>query len=156
MFSDTPPPLLPILDAAGILKEGDLLKIESARESLCRRFPQFQWRVCTVILPPDASLSLFGFWLLNACPLMAEETLEDRASTVLLLINADSGQVAAVPGYAVESYLSDETWKLILSSMAEPWRSGKPAEAIVRFFTGTRSHLENAWKRSGTRISARN
>jgi hypothetical protein len=156
MFSDPPPPLLPILDAAGILKENDLLKIESARESLRSRFPQFHWRVCTVILPPESSLSLFGFWLLNACPLLGEETLENRASTVLLLINADSGQVTAVPGYAVESYLSDDTWKLILSSMTEPWRSGKPGEAIVCFFTTARSHLEIAWKRYGTRISTRN
>ncbi len=156
MFSDPPPPLLPILDAAGILEESDLVNIGSARESLRGRFPQFHWRVCTVILPPASSLSLFGFWLLNACPLLDEETLESRASTVLLLINADSGQVAAVPGYAVESYLADETWKLILSSMAEPWRSGKPGEAIVRFFTSTRGHLEIAWKRYGTRISTRN
>lgn len=156
MFSNTPPPLLPVLDAAGILKESDLLKIESARDSLRGRFPQFHWRVCTVVLPPESSLSLFGFWMLNACPLLDEETLENRASTVLLLINADSGQVAAVPGYAVESYLSDDTWKLILASMAEPWRSGKPSEAIVRFFTSTRSHLESAWKRYGTWISTRN
>jgi hypothetical protein len=156
MFSDTPPPLLPILDAAGILKEPDLFKIEAAREGLRRRFPQFYWRVCTVILPPESSLSLFGFWLLNVCPLHDEETSENRASTVLLLINADSGQVAAVPGYAVEPYLSDGDWRLILSTMAEPWKRGKPAEAIVRFFTSTRSHLDKAWKRYGARNSSRN
>lgn len=153
LFSDSPPPLLPILDAVGILNEKDCSKIEAARKRIGRRFPQFQWRICIVVLPPETRLSLFGFWLLNMCPLDAKETREDRASTVLLLINAASGQVSAIPGYAVESYLSDDIWKLILSEMAEAWQLGKPCEAILRFFTAARSQLENAWKSYGSRVS---
>ena len=154
MFPDQPPPFLPILDAAGILKPDDVRKIEAARERLRRRFPQFHWRICTVILPPETRLPVFGFWLLNVCPLGEGETADDRASTVLLLINADSGQAAVVPGYAAESCLSDDAWKVVLTTMAGPWRAGKPAEAIIRFFTTTRSHLERAWKSYGVRKSA--
>jgi hypothetical protein len=153
MFSDSPPPLLPILDAAGILKARDFSKIEAARETLRRRFPQFHWRICTVTLPPETRLPVFGFWLLNMCPLDSAETRQDRASTVLLLINAASGQVSAIPGYAVESYLSDETWKLILREMTESWRRGSPGEAIVRFFTATLGQLEKAWASYGSKIS---
>jgi hypothetical protein len=153
MFSDSPPPLLPILDAAGILKERDFPKIEAARDRLRQRFPQFHWRICTVTLPPEARLSVFGFWLLNVCPLSSTETREERSSTVLLLINAASGQVSVIPGYAVESYLSDDIWKCILQEMAGSWSRGKPCDAIIRFFTATLSQLEKAWASYGSKIS---
>jgi hypothetical protein len=42
MFPEPPPPLLPILDSAGILKESELRKIEVSHDKLRRRFPQFQ------------------------------------------------------------------------------------------------------------------
>ena len=155
MFPDDSPPLLPILDAAGILKPRDVRKIEAARDGLRRRFPQFHWRICTVILPLETRLPVFGFWLLNVCPLDEKETPDDRASTILLLINADSGQAAVIPGYAAESCLSDDDWKDVLSTMAGPWRAGDPAEAIIRFFTSTRSRLERAWKSYGIRKPAR-
>lgn len=156
MFPDCPPPFLPILDAAGILKPNDVRKIEAARDSLRRRFPQFHWQVCTVILSPETRLPVFGFWLLNVCPLGEMEAADDRASTILLLINADSGQAAVIPGYAAESCLSDDVWKAILTSMAGPWRDGNPAEAIIQFFVNTRSQLERAWKSYGVRHTARN
>ncbi len=155
LFPEAPPPLPPVLDAAGILHEGDLWKIEAARDKLRRQFPQFHWRVCTVVLPVEINLSVFGFWLLNVCPLHGKETAEDRAATVLLLISAGTGQVAAVPGYAVESVLSDDGWKAILATMAEPWRDGQPVESVIRFFKNTHSHLERAWKNYGARNPAR-
>jgi hypothetical protein len=154
LFPEAPPPLPPILDAAGILDERDLWKIEAASDKLRRRFPQFHWRVCTVMLPAETNLSVFGFWLLNVCPLHGKETAEDRAATVLLLISAGTGQVAAIPGYAVESVLSDDGWKAILATMAAPWRDGQPVEAVIRFFKNTRIHLERAWKSYGARKPA--
>lgn len=154
MFPEPPPPLLPILDAAGILSESDLRKIESARDGLRRPFPQFQWRIFTVRTPREASLPLLGFWLLNACPLSENETAGQRAWTVLLLINADSGQAAVIPGYAAENHLSDDEWEAVIATMAGPWRLGKPAEAIVRFFESSRIHLKRAWRRrSGRSLS---
>ena len=151
MFPGEPPPLLPILDATGILTESDQVKITGACAALKKRFPQFQWRVCTVSLPPEANLSLFGFWLLNACPLDAKGTADDRAWTVLLLINSGTGQAAAVPGYAAEPFLSDDEWKSILSAMTSVWRQGKAGDAVIRFFTEMRNQLERAWKRFGAR-----
>lgn len=155
MFPDQPPPFLPILDAAGIFKPHQIRKIEAERDSLCRRFPQFHWRICAVSLPPETRLSVFGFWLINACPLDENETPEARAATILLIINADSGQAAVIPGYAAESCLSDDAWKDVLADMAGPWRAGDPAEAVVRFFKSTRSRLELAWKNHGIRKPAR-
>lgn len=151
MFPGEPPPLLPILDASGILTESDQVKISAACAVLKKRFPQFQWCVYTVSLPPESNLSLFGFWLLNACPLDAKETADERAWTVLLLINSGTGQAAAVPGYAAEPFLSDDEWKSILSGMTSVWRQGKAGDAVIRYFTDMRKQLERAWKRFGAR-----
>lgn len=153
MFSDSPPPLLPILDAADIFTRDDVLHIEAARDAIRRDFPQFQWRICTVAMPPDTNLSIFGFWLLNACPLHEDETKDERTWTILLLINAGTGQAAVIPGYAAEPFLSDDDWKKILGSMAQSWSMGRSAEAVVRFFECAGELLKLAWKRHGSRRS---
>jgi hypothetical protein len=155
MFSDSPPPLLPILDAVGALSESDIRSVNDARDRLGRRFPQFRWRICIVDLPPETSLALFGFWLLNACPLDESESVDDRAWTVLLLLNAGTGQAAVIPGYAAEPYLSDDEWKTVLTSMAEPWQRGRVGDAIVCFFKAGRRRLDRAWKHYGARRPGR-
>ncbi len=151
MFPDSPPPLLPILDAAGIWNDADIRKIEAAREKVRSRFPQLHWRVCTVSLPVGTALPVFGFWLLNTCPLHGFETPEERAWTVLLLIDVESGQAAAIPGYAAEPCLGDADWQDILGTMTAPWQAGNTAEAVVGFFKNSRSRLEESWKRTGSR-----
>lgn len=155
MFPGDPPPLLPILDAVGALDDDGIRKIVASRENLRRRFPQFQWRICLVELSKQTSLPLFGFWLLNTCPLDDGESMDDRAWTILLLINAGTGQAAVIPGYAAEPFLSDDEWKSILVTMADSWSAGKPADAIVRFFTASRSRLDEAWALYGARQSNR-
>lgn len=151
IFTDSPPPLLPILDAAGIFMEADTRKIVKAREAIGRRFPQFRWRVCSVNLPLETRLSLFGFWLLNACPLDTNETANERAWTVLLLINANTGQAAVIPGYAAEPFLSDDGWNTALATMAPAWQVGNPSEAVVCFLKNTRILLNQAAMRYGLR-----
>ena len=153
IFAGPPPPLMPLLDVADLWKESDVKKIEAAREKLRRRFPQFNFHVCTAVLPEDKPLPLFGFWLLNACPFYVNETAEDRSWTVLLLLNANNGQAAVVPGYAAEHWISDEDWMKILALMAKPWKAGKTAEAVVRFFEGSATFLDHAWKIRGLRRS---
>ena len=155
LFPHAPPPLLPVLDAVGLLDDAGVRRVESAREKLKKKFPQFHWRVCLVHLPEDIQLPVFGFWLLNTCPFQAKETLEDRAWTVLLLINTGSGDAAVVPGYAAEPYLSNDDWKVALEAMKQKWRERNPSEAIIDFFKSSRSQLEHAWRRYGARVQAR-
>ncbi len=151
LFPENPPPLLPVLDAAGLWNEADVRRIEAAREKLRRRFPQFRIHVCSVMLPPDLKLTLFGFWLLNVCPFYIHETAEDRAWTVLLLIDARSGAIAAVPGYSAERWLNEESWKKVIWSMAPAWKGGDPTAAVIRFFDSAALHLNLAWKTRGLR-----
>lgn len=155
LFPDAPPPLMPIFDAAGIWSQPELKKIEAARQKLRRRFPQFHFHVCTVMLPAETSLPVFGFWLLNASPLYINETVEDRSWTVLLLINARSGQAAVVPCYAAEHWVSDEDWMKILASMSPAWKAGKTARAMVRYFESSAAVLDQTWKIRGARNSKR-
>lgn len=151
MFPGDAPPLLPILDAVGLLDDRGVRKIESARDSLAKRFPQFRWKVCIIDPSETTSLPVFGFWLLNACPLLEDETVENRAWTVLLLIHSGSGQAAIIPGYAAEPFLSDDEWKSLASCMVEPWAAGDPSRAIATFFMKTRERLDLAWKRYGAK-----
>jgi hypothetical protein len=153
MFPDPPPPLLPLLDAASLWDAVDTRRIETAREKLRRCFPQFHFHVCTVMLPEDIRLPVFGFWLLNACPFYVNETAEDRAWTVLLLIDAGTGKCAVIPGYSAEQWLSDDDLAKVLSSMAPAWKAGESAAAVIRYFETCSTFLEHVWKLRGLRRS---
>lgn len=151
LFPDPAPPLLPVLDAAGLWSPRQVREIEAAREKLRRRFPQFRFHICTVMLPPETSLPVFGFWLLNVCPLCVGETTADREWSVLLAINARTGAVAAVPGYAAERWLSDDDWRKALAAMGTPWKSGDTSGAVLRFLTAAGNFLGDAWRTRGLR-----
>ncbi len=153
MFPGRPPPLLPLLDAAGLWNAAETHRIETAAGKLRRRFPQFHFHVCSVMLPAETSLPAFGFWLLNTSPFYVNETAEDRAWAVLLLINAGTGKAAVVPGYSAERWLGDDDWTTILGSMAASWRASKPTESVIRFFETATTLLARAWKLRGARPS---
>lgn len=155
MFPDAAPLLLPVLDTIGLLKERDLRKIGKARNQVTKRFPQFHWRVCVVSLPAETSLQLLGFWLLNASPLDEQETAEQRVWTVLLVVNADTGNAAVTAGYAAEACMTDDEWKSVLTEMGKSWTTGNPALALVEFFKSSQRQLERNWKRFGSRPPSR-
>lgn len=153
VFPTAPPPLSTVIDAAGILSENDIGKIKAARNTLRRQYPQFRWRICSVRLPPETSLPMFGFWLLNACPLQEGESAGERAWTVLLVINAATGQAAVIPGYAAETILTDDEWQNALAAMTRAWRARKPALAICQYLKAADHLLNQAWKRHNARRS---
>ncbi len=153
MFPDSPPPLLPILDAADIWDAEDHRKIEAAREKLRRSFPQFRFHFCSVALSAETSLPAFGFWMLNVCPFYVGETAEDRAWSALLLVNANDGSMSVSTGYAAERWLGDEEWRKIIWSMAPAWKSGEPGAAVVRFMETTGVFLAHTWKARGLKHS---
>ena len=155
MFAGISPPLPLVFDAAEVLDPAKIRKIESAILKLQKKFPQFRWRVCTVCLPVDRRLSLFGFWLFNTAPLAEEERSESREWTVLLTVNALTGEAVVTAGYAVETCISDNDWVALLDRMEKPWSRGNPSGAILRFMAATSRHLELSWKRFGVRRQRR-
>ncbi|MBC8127378.1 MAG: zinc ribbon domain-containing protein, partial [Gloeobacteraceae cyanobacterium ES-bin-144] len=149
LFPDSPPPLLSVLDAAELWTPDDIALIEASRRKLRVRFPQFRFRVFTVVLPAETILPVFGFWLLNACPLNDSESAGDRSWTVLLLINAHTGMATVIPGYSAEHWLSEDDWLKALNSMASGWKAGETAKSVSRFFTSCGALLDRSWKRRG-------
>lgn len=155
LFSESAPPLMPVLDAAGLWGPEELKVIEASREKLRRRFPQFKFHVCTVMLPEETSLPAFGFWLLNVSPMDVGETAEDRAWSVLFLIDVRSGNASVIPGYRAEPWISDDDWKKVMSACVAPWRSGKTAQTVIRFFETSATFLEQSWKTRGSRRTSK-
>jgi len=146
MFPGAPPPLLPILDVADVWNASDIRLIDAARTDVEKRFPQFRWRFCALDMPPGVKLNLLGFWLLNAAPLVPPETEQDRAWTVLLIINRSNGHAAVIPGYAAEPWITDPAWLDALREMRLPWRSGESGKAVTAFLNASRKLLEREWK----------
>lgn len=148
MFGETPPPLLPILDVADLWTTKEQKKIASAVKAFGKRFPQFQWRICAVTLGAEVSLPVFGFWLLNVCPLNEDETDEDREWTVLFLVDGKTGNTSVTTGYRAEVWLSDDDWNLALTEASAAMRLGDTLQAVTQFLKTTRKNMEQAWKRT--------
>lgn len=142
IFGESPPPLLPILDAVGILTPPEKKKITKHLATFNKRFPQFHWKICIVNLPPESRPSLFGFWLMNVCPLVEDETWKDREWTVLLLIDHQNQTASIIPGYQSEVWLSDEHWEKALISMEPHFSEGHIPKAIRAFTRTTKTLLE--------------
>ncbi|MBC7980248.1 MAG: zinc ribbon domain-containing protein [Armatimonadetes bacterium] len=155
MFGDTPPPLLPILDVADVWSEKEQRNIKTSVAGIKKRYPQFHWRICAVALPPETGQPVFGFWLMNVCPLLAEESPEDREWTILLLIDTNNGRASVTAGYRAEVWLTDEMWNQSLVATAETFHAGHTGKAVVQFLNHAGRLLEEAWKRAQKQKSAK-
>lgn len=147
MFPEQPPALTGILDVAGLWDGEERGWIHKARKKQRKRTGQVDWRVCVVGLDPAVDLSVFGFWLFNAAPLVAEETEEERAWTVLLVIDPAGGRSAVIPGYAAEPWLTDDEWNDALRAMDRLWLKGRTAEGVIAFIETSGKAFERALKR---------
>ena len=146
LFQGSPPLVDAINDAASIWDGNDLKIIAKARQRASRRFPQFRWSICTVELPEKTNLRLYGFWMLNVCPLRANEAETDRLWTVLLLINVTTLKAAAIPAYAAEPWLGNDQWDKALASMAASWKAGSRGQAVADFLASATTQFESSWR----------
>lgn len=137
----SPPPFTPLIDAADTLSAAARKAVEAQMKRITARFPQFQWRVVLADLSHEVDLSVFGFWLLNACSLGEQETAKQRAWTVLLVVNSATAQATVVCGYAAEPYVSDNIWKIILGQAAGLWKAADPVPMLLQFFKLSRQEL---------------
>jgi hypothetical protein len=153
IFGDSPPPLMPFLDVADIWNEKDQQKIKAAVNRFGKRFPQIRWRICAVALGREISMPLFGFWLMNVCPLMDGESAEDREWTVLLLVEANALRASVTTGYRAEVWLSDEMWDKALAETTDHFRRGNPGLAVAEFLKSSQVLFEKAWNRSRKQLS---
>ncbi len=155
MFGDSPPPLYPILDVADLWDDKAQARIANEVKIFGKRFPQVRWRICAVALDSPASLSLFGFWLMNVSPLMPGESEEDREWAILFLIDSITGRASVTSGYQAEVWLSDEMWNTALAETSEPLRRGHADKAVALFLRKASELFESAWKRSQKQLAAK-
>ncbi|MFD2257759.1 hypothetical protein ACFSSA_13845 [Luteolibacter algae] len=153
MFGDSPPPLLPLLDVADFWSKKEEREIDTSIKRFNKRFPQFHWKICAVTLEANVSLPLFGFWLMNVCPLAENETAEDREWSVLLLVDARTGRASVTTGYRSELWLSDEMWNYALRETVTPFRRGDSGQAVCAFLKSAQALMEKAWTRSQKQLS---
>lgn len=146
MFRGSPPQVAALNDAAGLWDAADLKIIAKARQRASLRFPQFRWNICSVELPEETNLRLYGFWMLNVCPLREDEAETDRLWTVLLLINATAAKAAAIPAYAAEPWLGNDQWDKALACMAARWQAGSRGQAVADFLAAATTQLESSWR----------
>jgi hypothetical protein len=153
MFTGPIPEFRTVNDQADLLDTTALKQVERARIRLARRFPQFRFRICTVNLPAETNLRLYGFWILNVHPIQPDESESDRLWTVLLLINAAANKAAVVPGYAAEPWLGNDQWDKALSRMVPAWKLGDYGRAIADFLGTARGLLEISWRHAASVLS---
>ena len=147
MFPYAAPELEPMMDEAGLLGESERRRVLRRIGRLRRRFRQIQVSVCVVDLPEDVCPRLFGFWLLNAAPGDAVDGEAPNAWTVLLVIEVGREAASVSCGYAVEAFVSDDSWLRCLELLGESWQQGDRAGAVLDFLDGAEKELAEAARR---------
>lgn len=143
-FPYTPPVLDRFMDHAGVTDEKLRADVTAAADVLARRFPQIGFYFCLVNLEQSASLSEFGFWMMNACRLQQGQTETDRAWSILLLVDVEGGTVSVTPGYAVEAFMEDSGWEGLLKEISPQLQRGDYREALLGYLQGAESLLWQA------------
>ncbi|WP_221285099.1 TPM domain-containing protein [Haloferula luteola] len=148
------PALERISDHTHRLTRSEYQKIDSAITAFERKFPQFALAFVSVDLPPNTSLRVFAFWLLNASP-CADSHAEARRSWTILLVASTSGEWALAPGYSAEAWLDARDWQTLLTRVENLSNQKSLAHAVVGFTRDCRTCLQEAWLKTQKRLSSR-
>lgn len=155
MFPGPVPEIQTMNDQADLFDSSALKVIDRSRKRLAKRFPQFRWRVCTVNLPAETNLRLYGFWLLNVLPIQSDESESDRLWTVLLVINVAANRAAVATGYSAEPWLGNDQWDKTLAAMIPAWKAGDYGKSVAAFYDASRILLENSWRHAEAVLSGK-
>ncbi len=147
-FGDSPPPLSPILDVTNLWSESEEIAIHQASKNFRKEFPQIHWKVCAISPGSEPDLPLFAFWLFNASPLAAEESIAERQWSALLLINSATNEAHICTGYLLEPWLSEEMLNRALKETTKHLATNKPGKAVTAVFRSVQKSLRGSWHRT--------
>lgn len=153
IFPVSAPPLDEIGDHAGLFEPREKEVIQRAIQAMRKRFPQIQWKIVTANLERKDATGLFAFWLLNVSPLGSAEKAGDRRWTVLIVITP-TGEIAFVPGYSVEVWLSGQDWTQLIRTLHSGIRRRGYVSGIQGFLEIAEKKLEQSWRRMRGKIKA--
>ena len=70
---------------------------------------------------------------MNACQLQEGQVENDRAWSILLLIDVKRGLVSLTPGYAIEAFIEDSSWENTLRKISEDLAAGDFCSALLDY-----------------------
>ena len=121
-----------VTDAAGVLSEGDIERIELAMLQFEERFPQLFAAVYCGALPQQTSLRQFGFWLLNRAAVCEVEVTRANDHGAMFVIDTHGRSAALVLGYFLECYLDERDARAILEAGRQEFHRGIWAAGICQ------------------------
>jgi uncharacterized membrane protein YgcG len=116
-FSFQPPVMQRWMDNAKVFDQAARQEVDQMIDRIIKQFPQVSLSICTVELDDPISLSEFGFWMMNACGFEDGQSEEQRAWSILLLIDVKRKLLSLTPGYAIEAFMDDADWQETLKMM---------------------------------------
>lgn len=140
-----------VIDPDGHLGDGERREIEEATDRLRESFPQPRFCFCVVGLERETDPREFAFWLMNASPVRDAEEERRRLWSVLFLIDHAHHRVSVTPGYAIEPFLNEESWRSLLQWEVRSFLEGDYGTAIVRCLNGAAAVLSEAALRAQER-----
>jgi uncharacterized membrane protein YgcG len=120
-----------VTDAAGVLSDGDVERLDHALDGFERRFPQLFTAVYCGALPQQTSLRQFGFWLLNRAAVCEIDVTRPNENGAIFVIDTHGRSAALVMGYYLECYLDERDARHILEAGRHEFHRGLWASAIL-------------------------
>jgi len=119
-----------VTDAAGVLSDGDVERLELALDRFEQRFPQLFAVVYCGALPQQTSLRQFGFWLLNRAAVCELEVTRPNEHGALFVIDTHGRSAALVLGYFLECYLDERDTRAVLEAGRHDFHRGLWAAGV--------------------------
>ena len=113
-----------VTDAAGVLSESDIERIELKLVQFETVFPQLFAIVYCGALPPQTSLRQFGFWLLNRAAVCELEVTRANDHGAIFVIDTHGRSAAFVLGYFLECYLDERDVRAVLEAGRQEFHRG--------------------------------
>ena len=121
-----------VTDAAGVLSEGEMERMELALLQFERRFPQLFAAVYCGALPRQTSLRQFGFWLLNRAAVCELDVTRANDHGAMFVIDAHGRSAALVTGYFLECYLDERDARAVLEAGRREFHGGLWAAGVCQ------------------------
>lgn len=147
-FPFAAPALERFIDPEQFLSEGDRGRINRSLNTLSKKFPQVRLCFCILNLSEGVDLREFGFWLLNASPVNGPEEAKMRPWTILIIVDDLNGNISVTPGYAIEPFLSDQAWNLLMRKERQFFFARDYVTAFLKLIEGTKEILREGAERA--------
>jgi uncharacterized membrane protein YgcG len=109
-----------VADTTNTLSESDQTRFKRRLGEMQRRFPELVPQIVMHCFPDAHPFTLHVFWLFNAADFAGTSRRGSRNHALLLAIDPGRNEVAIMPGYGLEDFLTEESLGRILDAAA-PW-----------------------------------